>query len=78
MLVKSKTRASRAASVRGDCSAPVNGVRSRTRRIAMYSKKGGLPCEGPLRESRACFGRLQEVFVVFWVFKVLSRLRGRS
>jgi len=38
----------------GDCSAPVNGVRSRTRSIAVYSRKGGLPCEGPLREYNAC------------------------
>jgi len=37
-----------------DCSATCNGVMDRSRRIKTNSDKGGLPCEGNLKEVEAC------------------------
>lgn len=38
----------------GDCSCSCDGVRDRTREIAVYAQKGGKPCTGPIKQFEPC------------------------
>lgn len=38
----------------GDCSCSCDGIRDRTRQIAVYSQGGGAGCEGPMKQVEPC------------------------